>query len=89
MLVAGLLAFSAATQELSWRQLVQHPETWPAQFHLAHNYDFQSGAGVNPGDVPAKENLRATWGFPGRPFLAKMRESYTCKPAPLSFDHDG
>ena len=51
ILAVGLLAGVAGAQELTWSQLVQHPELWPAQCHLKHGFDFQSGAKVNAGDT--------------------------------------
>jgi hypothetical protein len=51
ILAVGLLAGVAGAQELTWPQLVQHPELWPAQCHLKHGFDFQSGAKVNAGDT--------------------------------------
>ena len=50
-MAACLAAFAAAAQELTWQQLVQHPEMWPAQCKLTHGFDFQSGARVNAGDT--------------------------------------
>lgn len=41
----------ASAQELTWQQLVQHPESWPAQCHLKHGFNFQGGASVNAGDT--------------------------------------
>lgn len=51
ILAAGLLAVTASAQELTWQQLVKHPEMWPAQCKLTHGFDFQSGAKVNAGDT--------------------------------------
>lgn|GEM_PF-2434247 len=51
ILAVGLLAGVASAQELTWPQLVQHPELWPAQCKLTHGFDFQSGAKVNAGDT--------------------------------------
>lgn len=51
ILMASLLAVTASAQELTWQQLVQHPEMWPAQCHLKQGFDFRSGAKVNAGDT--------------------------------------
>lgn len=51
MLAAGLLAATASAQELTWAQLVQHTELWPAQCRLTRGFDFQSGASVKAGDT--------------------------------------
>lgn len=51
ILTGGLLAATAFAQELTWQELVQHPEMWPAQCKLTHSFDFQSGAKVNAGDT--------------------------------------
>jgi hypothetical protein len=51
ILAAGLLAFAASAQELTWPQLVQHPELWPAQCALKRNFNFQSGASVKAGQT--------------------------------------
>jgi hypothetical protein len=51
ILTAGLLVVTASAQELSWSQLLQHPELWPAQCHLKKAFDFQSGASVEAGAI--------------------------------------
>ena len=51
LLTASLLSLTAAAQQLTWPQLVQHPEMWPAQCHLKHGFEFQSGAKVKAGDT--------------------------------------
>jgi hypothetical protein len=51
ILGASLLATAAFAQELTWPQLVQHPELWPAQCKLTHSFDFRSGAKASAGDI--------------------------------------
>ncbi len=51
MIAASLLATLASAQELTWPQLVQHPEFWPAQCRLKNGFDFQSGASVKAGQT--------------------------------------
>lgn len=51
LFAVGWLAAEAAAQDLTWPQLVQHPEFWPAQCHLKHGFDFQSGASVKAGET--------------------------------------
>lgn len=50
-LISGLLAIAAHAQELTWSQLVQHPELWPAQCRLKSDFDFQSGASIKAGQT--------------------------------------
>ncbi|HWC59384.1 MAG TPA: hypothetical protein VHC44_06790, partial [Verrucomicrobiae bacterium] len=50
-MVAGLVVIGAGAEELTWQQLVQHSEFWPAQCHLKRAFDFQSGASVKAGQA--------------------------------------
>ncbi|HVU28747.1 MAG TPA: thioredoxin family protein [Verrucomicrobiae bacterium] len=48
-----LIAPFAFAQQLTWAQLVQHPELWPTQCTLKRGFDFQSGASVKAGQTVA------------------------------------
>lgn len=50
-LAVGLLATTAAAEDLTWPQLVQRPELWPAQCTLNRGFEFQSGAAVQKGQI--------------------------------------
>lgn len=51
LLAALLLADAALAQDLTWQQLVQHPELWPTQCTLKRGFNFQSGASVKAGQT--------------------------------------
>lgn len=50
-LVAGLMVASAAAQDLTWAQLLNRPELWPAQCMLKKSLQFQSGKSVKTGQT--------------------------------------
>jgi thiol-disulfide isomerase/thioredoxin len=49
--LAVLAGRSAAAQELTWTNLVQHPEWWPAQCAVNHAFTFQGGQSVASGQT--------------------------------------
>jgi thiol-disulfide isomerase/thioredoxin len=51
MLALCLAAGAAAAQDLTWAELLRHPEHWPAQCAMKKPLQFQSGKSVRAGQI--------------------------------------
>jgi len=51
LLTLCLLSAGAGAQELTWAELLRHPEQWPAQCTLKKSVEFQGGKGVKAGQT--------------------------------------